>query len=154
MKLAAVIVLGGIIGAAGIAPVWAEDAVQKPSCVCTATYSGNGPVGSVRHVKGDVTVSQSSGYSPAKPGDPLDFGSRVMVGNGSASVAVGTCNISVPANSNLDIAQSGGNICVALAGPQASGTASLGLPAALFGGGLAVGGIIALTHDNDSSVSQ
>lgn len=152
MKFAA-IALAGIVSSIGIVSARADDAVQKPSCVCTASYSGNGPAGSVRHVKGDVTVSQAAGYGPAKEGDALELGNRVMVGNGSASVRVGSCRIDVPTNSTLDITRKGENICLALAGESASGTGGLGLPAALFGGGLAVGGIIALTHGDDA-VSQ
>lgn len=93
---------------------------ENASCSCATAYRGPAnPVGSIRSANGDVMVSQAAGYGPAKSGNALDFGSRVVVGaKGSASVAVGDCNLDVPANSSLDVSRVEGNICLKLVGSE------------------------------------
>ncbi len=155
MRFVVSFALAGIVGLGAVGSALADDTVQKPSCTCQTAYDGGNPVGSIRHVKGDVTVSRTTGFLPAKAGDPLDLGSRVMASaNASASVRVGGCSIEVPAGSNLDVSSDGQNICLSVGGEKQVAAGSFNLPAALLGGGLIAGGIIAATHDSGSSVSQ
>lgn len=137
---------------------------QKASCSCATAYHGaSNPVGSIVSAKGDVMVSQAAGYSPAKAGNTLDFGGRVVVGaKGSASVALGGSNLDVPANSSLDISRVEGNICLKLIGSeqtaaiQQSGGAvgGFGPPEGIFAGALLATGVLAATQDDDSAVSR
>lgn len=155
MRSVVKIALAAVVGLGGIGSALADDTVQKPSCTCQTAYDGSNPVGAIRHVKGDVTVSRTTGFSPAKAGDSLELGSRVMASaNASASVRVGGCSIEVPAGSNLDVSGDGQNICLSVDGEKQAAAGSFSLPAALLGGGLIVGGVIAATHDSGSSVSQ
>lgn len=157
MKLSAKSALAGIACSIWIGPVLADDAAQKPPCACATAYREGEPVGSIRQVSGDVTVSQVVGFGPAKAGAALDLNSRVMVGaKGFAAVRIGTCNISVPANSNLDVSRDGKNICLLVGNTaQAAGASGFRLPAAIIGGGaLLAGGIIASTHNDDNGVSR
>ncbi len=155
MRFVVSFALAGIVGLGAVGSALADDTVQKPSCTCQTAYDGGNPVGSIRHVKGDVTVSRTTGFLPAKAGDPLDLGSRVMASaNASAFVRVGGCSIEVPAGSNLDVSSDGQNICLSVGGEKQAAAGSFNLPAALLGGGLIAGGIIAATHDSGSSVSQ
>jgi hypothetical protein len=144
--------LAGILGLSSIGPALADD-----PCTCATAYKGD-PIGSIRHVSGDVMVSQTAGFGAAKAGEGLNFGSRVVVGSkGSASVHIGDCALDVPANSSLDVSQVENNICLRVQGPgqSAGGTSSgLGLPAAIIGGGLLVGGVIAATQNDDNGVSR
>ncbi|MGX7872029.1 hypothetical protein ACVDG5_003230 [Mesorhizobium sp. ORM6] len=108
-------------------------------------------------------VSQAAGYGPAKSGNALDFGSRVVVGaKGSASVAVGDCNLDVPANSSLDVSRVEGNICLKLVGSeqtaaiQSSGGGADGSVRrrGIFAGALLATGVLAATQDDDNAVSR
>ncbi|MBN9220045.1 MAG: hypothetical protein J0I79_19040 [Mesorhizobium sp.] len=138
---------------------------QEASCSCATAYHGPAnPIGSIRAADGDVMVSQATGYGPAKAGNVLDFGSRVVVGpRGSASVAVGGCGIEVSANSSLDISRVEGNVCLKLVGSeqtaaiQPSGgdaAGGFGPPEGIFAGALLATGVLAATQDDDNAVSR
>ncbi|MBZ9744890.1 hypothetical protein LB516_06485 [Mesorhizobium sp. CO1-1-7] len=155
------VVVGFVVSVGfGSAPAFA----QKASCSCATAYHGaSNPVGSIVSVNGDVMVSQAAGYGPAKAGNMLDSGSRVVVGaKGSASVAVGGCNLDVPASSSLDVSRVEGNICLKLVGSeqtaaiQQSGGAvgGFGPPEGIFSGALLATGVLAATQDDDSAVSR
>ncbi|TIT21308.1 MAG: hypothetical protein E5W81_00585 [Mesorhizobium sp.] len=150
--------LAGVVALAGFAPV--QSFAQDASCTCATAYQGVGPIGSIGHVDGDVMISQVAGYGPAQAGGALDFGSRVVVGGkGSASVHVGGCNLSVPANSTLDISRVENKICLNVLGSEQ--TAQTGgsnnnnnTPLYIFGGMALGAGILAATADKDHGVSQ
>ncbi|MER8823826.1 hypothetical protein NKH70_29330 [Mesorhizobium sp. M0991] len=145
---------------AGFAPV--SSFAQDASCTCTTAYQGANPIGSIGNVNGDVMVSQVAGYGPAQSGGALDFGSRVVVGGkGSASVRVGGCNLSVPANSTLDISRVENKICLNVLGSEK--TAQTGnandnnndkTPLFIFGGMALGAGILAATANKHHGVSQ
>lgn len=155
-------VLVGFVASAGFGPVSAF--AQDASCSCATAYHGAAnPIGSIRSADGDVMVSQAAGYGPAKAGNALDFGSRVVVGpKGSASVAVGGCNVDVPANSSLDVSRIEGNICLRLVGsertaaiqPSGGAVGGFGPSEGLFAGALLATGVLAATQDNDNAVSR
>jgi hypothetical protein len=149
----------------GSGSAFAEDA----SCSCATAYQGSAnPIGSVRSVKGNVMVSQATGYETAKAGSGLDFGSRVVVGaKSSASVQVGDCKLSVPTNSSLNISRVGNKICLRLEGSEQSaagvsseqtgaidGPRKFGMPEALFAGMGVTAGVLAATQDDDNGVSR
>lgn len=135
---------------------------QEASCSCATAYHGPAnPIGSIRSANGDVMMSQTAGYGPAKAGNALDFGSRVVVGaKGAVSVLVGDCSLEVPANSSLDISRIGNNICLKLVGSeqtaaiQPSGGGGFGPPEEIFAGALLTTGVLAATQDNDDGVSR
>ncbi|MER8680389.1 hypothetical protein [Mesorhizobium sp. M1405] len=150
--------LAGFVALVGLAPV--SSFAQDGSCTCATAYSGVNPIGSLGHVNGDVMVSQVAGYGPAQAGGALDFGSRVVVGaKGSASVNVGGCNVSVPANSTLDISRIENKICLNVLGSehtaQTDNTNNKNNTPLFIFGGMALGaGILAATADKDHGVSN
>lgn len=164
MKLIVKSALAGLVAFIGLGPVAAF--AQDASCGCATAYRGLGPVGSISQIKGDVVVSQAAGYDTAKVGGGLDFGSRVVVGpKGSAVVRAGGCNVSVPANSSLDISRVGDKVCLKVLGseqtaavPESSnqngGGFKFGPPEAIFAGALITSGVLAATQDDDNSVSH
>ncbi|MER9061652.1 hypothetical protein [Mesorhizobium sp. M0698] len=145
--------LAGVVVLAGFAPV--SSFAQDGSCTCATAYNGVNPIGSLGSVNGDVMISQVAGYGPAQAGGALDFGSRVVVGSkGSASVQVGGCNVSVPANSTLDISRVENKICLNVLGSektaQTGNTNGTNYTPALIFGGMALGaGVLAATADKD-----
>ncbi|MFD1983369.1 hypothetical protein ACFSOZ_11890 [Mesorhizobium newzealandense] len=151
----------------GSVPGFAQDA----ACSCATAYQGPAnPIGSIRNVTGNVMVSQTAGYVPAKAGSALDFGSRLVVGaKGSASVQIGDCRLSVPANASLDISRIENKICLKVVNPEHTATAvspeqtgaidpsrkfAFGLPAQFFAGALLTAGVLAATQDDNNGVSR
>lgn len=143
--------LAGFVALLGFAPV--SSFAQDTSCTCATAYSGVNPIGSLGHVDGDVMISQVAGYGPAQAGGALDFGSRVVVGGkGSASVRVGGCNLSVPANSTLDISRIENKICLNVLGSEKTAQTENSnnankTPLIIFGGMALGAGILAATAD-------
>ena len=165
MKLVVKGVLAGLVAFVGFGSV--SSFAQDASCGCATAYQGPGnPVGSIRQVAGDVVVSQTAGYDTAKVGGALDLGSRVVVGpKGSAVVRAGGCNVTVPANSSLDISRDGDKVCLKVLGseqtaavPESSnrggGGFKFGAPEAIFAGAIVTSGVLAATQKDDSGVSQ
>ncbi|TPM37615.1 hypothetical protein FJ967_16260 [Mesorhizobium sp. B2-3-4] len=162
MKLIVRTTVVGFVVSVGFGSVSAF--AQDASCSCATAYHGpQNPVGSIVSTNGDVMVSQAAGYGPAKAGNTLDFGSRVVVGpKGTASVAVGGCNLDVPANSSLDVSRVEGNICLKLVGSeqtaavqQSSGApGGFGPPEGIFAGALLATGVLAATQNDDNAVSR
>lgn len=155
MNLVVKSVLAGVVVLAGFAPV--SSFAQDGSCTCATAYNGVNPIGSLGSVNGDVMISQVAGYGPAQAGGALDFGSRVVVGaKGSASVQVGGCNVSVPANSTLDISRVENKICLNVLGSEHtaqtgnSGGITNNKPLWIFLGLAGGAGILAATQDNDN----
>ena len=71
--------LAGFVASIGFGPV--SSFAQDASCTCTTPYQGAAnSIGSIGRANGDVMVSQAAGYGPAKAGNALDFGSRIVVG--------------------------------------------------------------------------
>jgi hypothetical protein len=165
MNLTVKIALAGFIAASGLGPV--SSFAQDAPCTCTTPYQGTASsIGSIGHANGDVMVSQAAGYGPAKAGNALDFGSRIVVGaRGAASVSVGSCSMDVPANSSLDISRVENNICLKVVGSEqtaaapavssehtgqiAPGGTRSNTPLFIFGGMAAAAGILAATQDDD-----
>ncbi|MER8785987.1 hypothetical protein NKH60_33330 [Mesorhizobium sp. M1006] len=149
--------LAGFAALLSFAPV--SSFAQDASCTCATAYQGVSPIGSLGHVNGDVMISQVAGYGPVQAGGALDFGSRIVVGaNGSASVHVGGCNLSVPANSTLDISRVENKICLNVLGSehtaQTSNPNRSNTPLFIFGGMALGAGILAATQDKDHGVSD
>lgn len=140
MELVLKTVLAVFVASLGFGPV--SSFAQDASCSCVTAYQGPAaPIGSIRSADGDVMVSQTAGYGPAKAGDALDFGSRVVVvgAKGTAYILVGGCNL--PDNSSLDISRLGNNICLKLVGSEhtaaiqpSGGGGGFGAPEAIFAG--------------------
>ncbi|MER8383472.1 hypothetical protein [Mesorhizobium sp. M1399] len=145
--------LAGVVVLAGFAPV--SSFAQDGSCTCATAYNGVNPIGSIGSVNGDVMISQAAGYGPAQAGGALDFGSRVVVGGkGSASVNVGSCNLSVPANSTLDISRVENKICLNVLGSEKTAQTDNSnnenkTPLIIFGGMAAGALVLGLTQDDD-----
>ncbi|RUW62300.1 hypothetical protein [Mesorhizobium sp. M7A.F.Ca.US.008.03.1.1] len=161
MNLVIKTALAVFVASLGFGPV--SSFAQDASCSCATAYQGPAnPIGSIRSANGDVMVSQAAGYSPAKAGNALDFGSRVVVGaKGTASVLIGGCNLDVPANSSLDVSRFGNNICLKLVGFEqtaaiqpSGGGGGFGPPEAIFAGALLTTGVLAATQDDDNGVSR
>lgn len=162
MNLTVKIALAGFVASIGFGPV--SSFAQDTSCTCTTPYqAAANSIGSIGHANGDVMVSQAAGYGPAKAGNALDFGSRVVVGaRGSASVNVGGCNLDVPANSSLDISRVENNICLKVVGSEQTAAAvssehtgqippggnRSNTPLYIFGGMAGAAGILAATQDD------
>ncbi|RUW64836.1 MULTISPECIES: hypothetical protein [unclassified Mesorhizobium] len=161
--------LAGMVASFGFGSVSAF--AQDASCTCATAYQGPAnPIGSIQSVSGNVMVSQTAGYGPAKEGSALDFGSRLQVGaNGLASVRVGGCKLSVPANSSLDISRVENNICLKIVKPEhtaaaispehtgaigPSGKFAFGLPETFFAGALITAGVLTATQNDDNGVSR
>ncbi|UVC19163.1 hypothetical protein IHQ72_28650 [Mesorhizobium onobrychidis] len=155
--------LAGFVASIGFGPV--SSFAQETPCTCTTPYQGAAnSIGSIGHANGDVMVSQAAGYGPAKAGNALDFGSRIVVGaRGSASVNIGGCNLDVPANSSLDISRVENNICLKVVGSEqtaavgvspehtgqiAPGGARSNTPLFIFGGMGLGAGVLAATQDD------
>jgi hypothetical protein len=161
MNLVIKTALAVFVASIGFGPV--SSFAQDASCSCATAYQGSAaPIGSIRSADGDVMVSQTAGYGPAKAGNTIDFGSRVVVGgNGEASVLVGGCKLEIPANSSLDISRVGDNICLKLVGSEqtaaiqpSSGNGGFGPPEGIFAGALLTSGVLAATQDDDNGVSR
>ncbi|WP_136621048.1 MULTISPECIES: hypothetical protein [Mesorhizobium] len=161
MKLVLKTVLAVFVASLGLGSV--SSFAQDASCSCVTAYQGPAaPIGSIHSADGDVMVSQTAGYGPAKAGNALDFGSRVVVGaEGTASILVGGCNLDVPANSSLNISRLGNNICLKLVGSEhtaaiqpSGGGGGFGAPEAIFAGALLTSGVLAATQDDDNGVSR
>ncbi|MCP9234030.1 hypothetical protein NMG46_28125 [Mesorhizobium sp. LMG 17147] len=159
MNLVVKSALAGLVASISFGPV--SSFAQDASCTCATAYQGvASSIGSIGHANGDVMVSQTAGYGPAKAGSPLDFGSRVVVGaKGSASVNVGGCSLNVPANSSLDISRVENKICLKVVGSEQ--TAAIGdpgdkswVPLGIFVGMAGAAGILAATQDDDNGVSR
>ncbi|CAH2394813.1 hypothetical protein [Mesorhizobium ventifaucium] len=163
MNLTVKVALAGFVASIGFGPV--SSFAQDASCTCTTPYQGAaGSIGSIGRANGDVMVSQAAGYGPAKAGNVLDFGSRIVVGaKGSASVKVGGCNLEVPADSSLDISRVENNICLKVVGSEqtagavssehtgqiaAGARANSRLPLFIFGGMAGTAGILSATQDD------
>lgn len=162
MNLTVKVALAGFVASIGFGPV--SSFAQDASCTCTTPYQGTAnSIGSIGRANGDVMVSQAAGYGPAKAGNALDFGSRIVVGaNGAASVNVGGCNVDVPANSSLDISRVENNICLKVVGSEQTagavsneqtgqiptGAPANNLPLFIFGGMAGTAGILAATQDD------
>ncbi|MFB9985599.1 hypothetical protein ACFSQQ_40715 [Mesorhizobium kowhaii] len=161
--------LAGLVTLVGFGSVSAF--AQDASCSCATAYPGPAkPIGSIRNVTGNVMVSQTAGYVPAKAGSALDFGSRLVVGaKGSASVQVGDCRLSVPANASLDISRIENKICLKVVNPEHTAAAvspehtgaidpsrkfAFGLPEQFFAGALITAGVLTATQDDDNGVSR
>ncbi|MER9791297.1 hypothetical protein [Mesorhizobium sp. M0213] len=151
--------LAGVLVLAGFTPV--SSFAQDGSCTCATAYTGVNPIGSIGNVNGSVMVSQVAGYGPAQAGGDLDFGSRIVVGaRGSASVNVGGCNLSVPANSTLDISRVENKICLNVLGSEHTAQTgnstgvSNNAPLFIFGGMALGAGVLAATADKDHKVSD
>jgi hypothetical protein len=133
------------------------DRAVAETCTCSTAYMGD-PIGSIWQVKGDVLVSQTAGYGPAKSGDGLGIGSHVNVaGKASASVLVGDCKLNIPSNSSLDVSVVDNQICLKVQNyDQAAGAtrARSYLPAALLAGGLIAGVVVLATQNDDNGVSK
>ncbi|TIL84184.1 MAG: hypothetical protein E5Y73_34560 [Mesorhizobium sp.] len=168
MNLTVKIALAGFVASIGFGPVssFAQDAsAQDASCTCMTPYRGAASsIGSIGQANGDVMVSQAAGYGPAKAGNALDFGSRIVVGaKGAASVNVGACSLDVPANSSLDISRVENNICLRMLGSEHTAQVPPGnnnqsnTPLFIFGGMVGAAGILAATQDDgdgNGSVSR
>ncbi|MER9971829.1 hypothetical protein [Mesorhizobium sp. M0060] len=159
MNLVVKSALAGFVVLAGFAPV--SSFAQDASCTCATAYQGTNPIGSIGRVNGDVMISQVAGYGPAQAGGALDFGSRVVVGaKGSAAVQVGGCNLSVPANSTLDISRVENKICLNVLGSertaqtQNSNNNQSRVPLLIFGGMALGAGVLAATADKHHGVSD
>ena len=169
MNLTAKVALAGFVASIGLGPV--SSFAQDASCTCTTPYqAAANSIGSIGHANGDVMVSQAAGYGPAKAGNALDFGSRIVVGaKGAASVNVGGCNLDVPANSSLDISRVENNICLKVVGseqtaagvsPEQTGqippgaAANSRLPLFIFGGVAGTAGVLSATQDDGQAVSR
>ncbi|WP_292312846.1 hypothetical protein [Mesorhizobium sp.] len=171
MNLTVKIALAGFVASIGFGPV--SSFAQDTPCTCTTPYqAAANSIGSIGHANGDVMVSQAAGYGPAKAGNALDFGSRVVVGaRGSASVNVGGCNLDVPANSSLDISRIENNICLKVVGSEQTAAAvssehtgqippggnqsnQSNTPLYIFGGMAGAAGILAATQDDGDGVSR
>ncbi|TIL41891.1 hypothetical protein [Mesorhizobium sp.] len=162
MNLTVKVALAGFVASIGFGPV--SSFAQDASCTCTTPYQGAASsIGSIGQANGDVMVSQAAGYGPAKAGNALDFGSRIVVGaKGAASVNVGGCNLDVPANSSLDISRVENNICLKVVGSEQTAaavssehTGQIGaggnqswVPAGIFLGMAGTAGILAATQDD------
>ncbi len=153
--------LAGFVALIGLGPV--SSFAQDASCSCATAYRGPAnPIGSVVHARGDTMISQAAGYEPAKAGNDLDFGSRLVVGpKGAASVQVGDCRLDIPANSSLDISRVESNICLKVIGseqtaavPKSGQPWRFGPPEAFFAGALITSGVLAATQNNDNGVSR
>lgn len=154
MNLTVKVALAGFVASMGFGPV--SSFAQDAPCTCTTPYQGAAnSIGSIGRANGDVMVSQAAGYGPAKAGNALDFGSRVVVGaKGAASVNVGGCNLDVPANSSLDISRVENNICLRVLGSEHTAqiapgsTANSRLPLFIFGGMAGTAAVLAATQDD------
>lgn len=150
--------LAGFVALLGFAPV--SSFAQDASCTCATAYNGVNPIGSLGRVDGNVMVSQVAGYDQAKAGGALDFGSRVVVGaQGSASVRVGGCSLSVPPNSTLDISRVENKICLNVLGSektaQTENSNNVNKTPLIIFGGMALGaGILAATENKHHGVSD
>ncbi|WP_246805323.1 hypothetical protein [Mesorhizobium mediterraneum] len=168
MSLTVKVALAGLIASIGFGPV--SSFAQDAPCTCTTAYqAAANSIGSIGRANGDVMVSQAAGYGPAKAGNALNFGSRIVVGaKGSASVNVGGCNLDVPENSSLDISRVENNICLKVVGSEQTAAAvssehtgqippggnRSNTPLFIFGGMAGAAGILAATQDDGHAVSR
>lgn len=154
MNLTVKVALAGFVALIGFGPV--SSFAQDASCTCTTPYQGAASsIGSIGRANGDVMVSQAAGYGPAKAGNALDFGSRIVVGaKGSASVNVGGCSLDVPANSSLDISRVENNICLRVLGSEHTAQITpdsnrrSNTPLFIFAGMAGAAAILAATQDD------
>lgn len=160
MNLTVKVALAGFVASIGFGPV--SSFAQDASCTCTTAYQGTAnSIGSIGRANGEVMVSQAAGYGPAKAGNALNFGSRVVVGaKGSASVNIGGCNLDMPANSSLDISRVESNVCLKMLGSEHTaqippdGDDDDLTPLLIFGGMAGAAGILAATQDDGEPASK
>ncbi len=141
-------------------PVLAEPVKTSCSCLVTMPEAG-GPIGHLKPLKGDVQISQASGYVVVKADEAVYSGARIMTGlKSSAFLSAGMgCSLDIPARTTVRVDPTEGGMCVSLDTPQAEivpAGSGPGLLPVLLGGG-AVGGAAALIlslHDDNNSVSK
>jgi hypothetical protein len=137
------LILSGLLFS--LQPAYAQDvALDDCTCITESTDSTTLTLGNISSSIGNVLYSSDTGFERAIPGVQLVSGSQITVGiNAAAVISVGvTCNLPIPANSEVAITQPagpGGKICVKVStDPVVAATPSPLIPA------LAIGGIIGI----------
>jgi hypothetical protein len=153
LKMVAIAGLAGF-GSSMASLAWAQ------SCQCTVVAPADGsPIGSISSVEGDVRISERLDYIPARAGEALVAGRRILVGQGAAGVSIGGCQIAMTPNTSLTLLSVDQNVCAALeveAAPLTEAARTTGNSGALIGAVLGVGGIagivaIAVSSGGDDS---
>ena len=152
--LAAAFSIGAAFSMSGLAHA------QSPAeCACLvplASLPASGPIGQVTGVTGDnVILTGSTGPVQAAAGAPLQSGDQLSVGPGSSvTFAVSNCSLQLPAQTEMSLAPTNGNMCVAV---NEVGTTLFGgnnvVPVAVGALGVAGGAALLLSSGTDSPVS-
>lgn len=120
---------------------------QGANCECVvpgAALPAAGPIGRLTDVSGTVVLTGSSGPQRAASGAPLRMGDQLSVGpQSSASFSIGTCALSLVAQTEMTLQPVDGALCVAVtdASVQPAGILGSKAPLAIFGT-LAAGAIL------------
>jgi len=108
------IVAGLMAGALAAAQLAGFSAIANAGdCACATAVTG-AKAGYVTKAGANALIAGAAGYVTAKSGTPLYAGSQVISGaKGRTTVAVGGCNMTVPANATLTIENMGaGKVCL------------------------------------------
>ncbi|MEC9344352.1 MAG: hypothetical protein VYD64_10970 [Pseudomonadota bacterium] len=159
MLIGAVAALG--LAAASATPVQAQTGTDESGgCICTVpTPESGNPIGSVALADGQVLASQGAELLQAGPGTLLFAGSQVLTGTDSnANLSVGTCLVTMGADSEVILSQTDAGICVQMnqvaATPETvtnTNVANAIVPLVAIGGGVAAA--IALGGGDDGGAS-
>ena len=120
---------------------------QEANCECVvpqAALPAAGPLGRLTDVSGTVVLTGSGGPQTAASGAPLRMGDQLSVGpQSSASFSIGTCSLSLVAQTEMTLQPVDGALCVAVsdASVQPTGGLASKAPLAIFGT-LAAGAIL------------
>lgn len=122
---------------------------QAPNCACNAPL---GSAGAISEIKGDVLISQQSGFQGAQGISQFAEGSRIIIGQSSAAIlSLPGCSLNLNKASTVSLVKVNDQLCLRVeetyAGARVASAPRSWVPAAIFGGVLAGGAIIAIADD-------
>ncbi len=137
--------LCSLVNILAVNPVLAQDI----TCQCNLPI---GSTGTVSQVKGDVLVSQQAGFQSATRISQFSEGSRIIVGQASeATLNLPGCAVNLNKASTVSLMNVNNQLCLRVeetyAGAGVASASPSWVPAAIFGGIIAGGAIIAIADD-------
>lgn len=128
---------------------------QAANCACNVPL---GSAGAISEIKGDVLISQQAGFQSASGISQFSEGSRIIIGQASeATLSLPGCAVNLNKASTVSLMNINNQLCLRVeetyAGAEVASASRSWVPAAIFGGIIAGGAIIAIA-DNGKPVSR
>lgn len=122
---------------------------QAANCACNVPL---GSAGAISEIKGDVLISQQAGFQSAQGITQFAEGSHIIIGQSSAAIlSLPGCSVNLNKASTVSLVKVNNQLCLRVdetyAGTRVSSAPRSWVPAAIMGGVLAGGVIIAIADD-------